>query len=216
MSLKLLININQWLNVVCTHDAVPHPCSGQKLFRLTHPQLPSISSPSTIRQAMPCILKNTVCISFPYVVVCMHIQQTCSADTAKPAMLSNSIHATRKGSLMVAPQSVLNHSLIPRPSPALFLDHICDLLLPFLDWMCDLSKVTCGQESSLGMKLAEPSVLIMNFADEVRPACGCVLVCMHLDKRNPWVQVWQWGLAVNSISGLSWWRSLLSGWFYLE
>ena len=73
MSLKLLININQWLNVVCTHDAVPHPCSGQKLFRLTHPQLPSISSPSTIRQAMPCILKNTVCISSPYVVVaCMY------------------------------------------------------------------------------------------------------------------------------------------------
>ena len=42
--------------------------------------------------------------------------------------------------------------------------------------MCDLSKVTCGQENSLGMKLAEPSVIIMNFADEVRPACGGVLV----------------------------------------
>ena len=49
--------------------------------------------------------------------------------------------------------------------------------------------MTCGQENSVGMKLAEPSVLIMNFADEVRAACGCVLVCMHLDKRNLWVRV---------------------------
>jgi len=97
-----------------------------------------LHTPST----MPCILKNTVCISSPYVVVCMHVQQTCSADTAKPAMLSNTMHATCKGSLMVAPQSILNHSLIPRPSPALFLDHIHDLLLHFLDWMCDLSKAT--------------------------------------------------------------------------
>jgi len=47
---------------------------------------------------------------------------------------------------------------------------------------------TCGQENSLGMKLAEPSVLIMNFADEVRPACGCVLVGI-IWIRDPWVQV---------------------------
>ena len=132
MSLKLLININQWLNVVCTHDAVPHPCSGQKLFRLTHPQLPSISSPSTIRQAMPCILKNTVCISSPYVVVaCMYSKHAVLIQQNLPCSQTPCI--PHKGSLMVAPQSILNHSLIPKPSPALFLDHICDLLLPFLD-----------------------------------------------------------------------------------
>jgi len=41
------------------------------------------------------------------------------------------------------------------------------------------------------MRLVEPSLLIMSFADEASPACGWVLVVHIWIKMSPWVQVRQ-------------------------
>ena len=179
-NLKLLITINQWLNVVCTHDATPHPCSGQKLFRLTPPpHLLTISSPCAIWQAsptMPCIL-NTVRINSPYVVVCMHVQQTCSADTAKPAMLSNTMHAYHTKAHWWLPHN--QYWTIPSfPGHLLLFFLIIYMIFHsiFLTEYLTFSKVTCGQQNrvwdDLGMRVVEQSLLIMSFADEASPACG--------------------------------------------
>ena len=152
--------------------------------------------------------------------ICLH---ACTANMQ--CWYSKTCHALKhhaciphKGSLMVAPQSILNHSLIPRPSPALFLDHIHDLPLYFLDWIFDLFKGDMwSTKQSVRWPGNEGSWTISSDYEFCWWSESCMWLgtcCTHLDKMSPWVQVWQWGLAVNLISGFSWWWSLLSGWFY--